>query len=307
MEKYGIVYNSDEMAEVIEQAEKFGKVRAPILIYGETGVGKELVTKALYQNSGGLEKFVTIDCAAFSKELVESELFGHERGAFTGAHTTRIGKFEAANKGMVFLDEVGEIPYVLQQKLLRIVETMEFCRVGSNKTVRTNVSIVTATNKDLKLEIKERRFREDLYYRISSITIFIPPLRSRPADIPVLARTFTDKFISPEAINKLMRYHWPGNVRELKNVISYANHNTDGDKIFETDIRFDSELFIGEKKLALPTLDLERLERVAIIEALRLSNYRQSEAAKLLNISSRAMNYKVQKWGIRHKGWRVFN
>lgn len=306
MKKYGIIYQSAKMAKVIKEIESFARSNAPILIYGETGVGKELVANAVFANSGK-KLLVTIDCTVLPKDLVESELFGHERGAFTGAVSNRVGKFEMANNGIAFLDEIGEIPLNMQQKLLRVLECGEFSRVGSNKSMKTNAAIITATNKDLKNEVNTGNFRQDLYYRISNFVIFVPPLRERPEDIKEIANTLTEKEFTDKAINKICSYRWPGNVRELRNVIIQANHFCKGEKITVNDIKFDYEK--DEDKLysdaTIPTFNLHDLERYVILKALDKTSYVQKDAAFLLGLSPRVLFYKIVQHGITHKSWRV--
>ena len=228
-----IVGESSAMKRVLEMVKKVAHLPTTVLITGESGTGKELIARAIYKNSPRQEKpFVVANCVAFSSNLLESELFGHEKGAFTGANSTRIGRFEIAHNGTLFLDEIGEITLSTQAKLLRVIQEKEFERVGSSTSIKVDTRIVAATNKDLLKEIKENRFREDLFYRINVFTIDIPPLRARIEDIPLLVQHFIRKYnqilnkritsISQEAISLLMDYTFPGNIRELENIIERA-------------------------------------------------------------------------------------
>ncbi|WP_246804139.1 sigma-54 interaction domain-containing protein [Desulfosarcina cetonica] len=229
----GIIGGSDEMKSVFALIEKAAQSDAPIIIFGESGTGKELVARAIHeQGNRRREPYVQLNCAALNEALLESELFGHVKGSFTGAFRDRTGRFEAAHKGDLFLDEIGDIPLSIQIKLLRVLETRQFERVGENRPVAVDVRIITATNRNLLELIDQKRFREDLYFRINVIPIHLPPLRKRRTDIPVLANNFihllklrTDKPIrglTREALNRFMDYRWPGNVREMKSALEYA-------------------------------------------------------------------------------------
>lgn len=231
--KIEIVTNNERMLDLIDFCLHVAKSDAPILIQGETGTGKEMFANLIHNHSNRKDKpFIKINCAAIPETLLESELFGYVKGAFTGAYTDRPGRFELANRGTIFLDEIGEMSPALQAKLLRVLEHMSFERLGSNKTIKVDVRVISATNKDLREEIKRGTFREDLYYRISVIPINIPPLRERKEDIPILINHFLKEFefkgykkidkVDAEALNALINYNWPGNIRELKNVIEYA-------------------------------------------------------------------------------------
>ncbi len=218
----GMISNHPSMKEVFGLIRSLEQSTTPVLIQGETGTGKELVARAIHENSlRRSQRFISVNCGAIAKELIESELFGHEKGAFTGAAFQREGLFELANGGTLFLDEIGELPIELQPKLLRVLESGEIRRVGSSKNIHVNVRIVTATHRNLSLEVREKRFREDLYYRIYALPVTLPALRQRLSDIDLLTRHFLKdlKSIHPKALEKLHMHSWPGNIRELKNVI----------------------------------------------------------------------------------------
>jgi formate hydrogenlyase transcriptional activator len=228
-----IVGNSEPLRRVLQEIETVAPTDSTVLIYGETGTGKELIARALHNlSSRKSNAFVKLNCAAIPTGLLESELFGHEKGAFTGAIAQRVGRFELANRGTIFLDEVGEIPLELQPKLLRVLQEREFERLGSTRTIRTDARLIAATNRDLKTMVEEQRFRSDLYYRLNVFPIRVPSLRERKEDIPQLVRHFVKEFsrrnhrvidtIPAETMQALIRYHWPGNIRELQNVIERA-------------------------------------------------------------------------------------
>ena len=248
-----IIGNSLAIKKVFENIERAVKSQITVSITGETGTGKELIAKAIHYNSKRKEKpFVAVNIAAIPKELIESELFGHEKGSFTGAMQRRIGKFEEAEGGTIFLDEIGEMDISLQAKLLRVLQEKEVTRVGSNQATKLDIRVLVATHRNLQEEVKEKKFREDLYYRLLGLPIHLPPLRERGADIILLAKYFLDQYtkenkiskikISTEAQSKLMQYAFPGNVRELKSVIELAAVLTDGDELRTQDISFSSPL-----------------------------------------------------------------
>jgi len=229
-EEYGILGESVEMREIIEVVEQVAPTDITVLISGESGVGKEVIAKAIHAASSRNKKpLVTVNCGAIPEGIIESELFGHERGSFTGASEQRKGYFELADGGTIFLDEIGELPLAAQVKFLRILENGEYLRVGSSVSRKVNVRVIAATNKDLESEVRHNRFRADLFFRLRSVNIIVPPLRKRPDDIPVLFKSFVDELsaknnikfagISDEAKQVLKEYHWPGNVRELRNVV----------------------------------------------------------------------------------------
>jgi transcriptional regulator with GAF, ATPase, and Fis domain len=289
---------------------------ATVLIQGETGTGKERVAEAIHNASPRRDgPFVRMNCASLPDNLLESELFGHEKGAFTGADQMRIGRFEMANDGTLFLDEVGNMSSSTQAKVLRAIQNQEFERLGGSRTIKTDVRIIAATNVNLDAAIKEGRFREDLYYRLNVVNIPVPPLRERAEDIIPLAEHFLRSFgqelrrkvtgFSPEAVKVLREHRWPGNVRELENTIERAVLMCDGDTIRPADLTLmDREHSVNmTPQLAVDLLNLEALEKAALLEALKRCNWVQKEAAKLLGVSSRVMNYKVHKHGITHDRW----
>lgn len=311
-----IIYGSSEMEEVINTAGRAADSRASILIYGESGTGKELIAKAIHYASPRKNKpLISINCAALNENLLESELFGHERGAFTGADKQRKGRFELADGGTIFLDEVGEIPPSIQVKLLRVLQEREFERVGGNETIRVDVRVISATNRDLESMIKKGTFREDLFYRLNVISIRIPPLRERKSDIPPLINYFITKYakennkevesLSKEAMDALIKYNYPGNVRELENAIERAVIMTRGKIITLDDLPIFMKISNDDSKqsyeLKGETLDkiVENVERQLIAEALVRANNNQSRAAEILGISERNLRYKLKKYGMK--------
>ncbi|MFW5701673.1 MAG: sigma-54 interaction domain-containing protein, partial [Bacteroidota bacterium] len=290
--------------------------KASVLIRGESGTGKELIARAIHQSSDRADRpFVVVNCAAMPDTLFESELFGHEKGAFTSADRQRTGKFEEADGGTLFIDEVGDIPLMIQVKLLRAVQFGEIMRLGSNKVIRPDVRIITATNRNLEKMIREGEFREDLYYRFNVVNIDIPPLRSRRLDIPPLIDRFLEKFagmnkkdvasLSKEARDALMKYDFPGNVRELENIIQRAVVLTREEVITLEDLpdyvkkgnALSGESEIGEISVGDLNEKVEQLERQMIEKALDQTGGNQSKAAELLNISERTLRYKLSKYG----------
>jgi DNA-binding NtrC family response regulator len=313
-----IVGESPQMKEVFRTIEKVARSNATILILGETGVGKELVAEALHRNSGRVDgPFVKMNCAALHANLLESELFGHERGAFTGADRQRIGRFELANEGTLFLDEIGSMSLATQAKVLRVLQEREFERLGGSRTVKVDVRMIAATNANLEEAIRLGNFREDLYYRVNVVNLTIPPLRERKQDIVPLARYFINKFsaelkkdlkgMTPSVVRALQRHTWPGNIRELENAIERAVLMCDTETLHVEDLNLQSQHASNVTSLNLrlpPTgIELEELEKQAILEALRINNWVQKEAAKFLGISSRVMNYKVAKYEIKNPRW----
>jgi DNA-binding NtrC family response regulator len=316
-----IVGESPQMKEVFRTIEKVARSNATVLVLGETGVGKELVAEALHRNSSRSDRpFVKMNCAALHESLLESELFGHERGAFTGADRQRTGRFELANEGTLFLDEIGNMTPSTQTKVLRVLQEREFERLGGSRTVKVDVRLVAATNKDLEGAIKRGEFREDLYYRLNVVSVSVPPLRERKEDIVPLASHFIDRFarelkkdvrgLEPAAVRALKRHTWPGNIRELENTIERAVLMAESRFLQEDDLNLavagrtpaDN---VASLNLRLPPtgIALDELERQAILEALRISNWVQKDAAKFLGISSRVMNYKVAKYEIKNTRW----
>ncbi len=311
-----IVGKSKPMQAVFDIIQRVARTKATVLITGESGTGKELTAKAIHFNSPRREKpFVAVSCAALTETLLESELFGHEKGAFTGAIAMRKGRFELADGGTLFLDEIGEVPNSIQVKLLRALEEMAFERVGGSKTITVDVRLIAATNKDLKREAEQHRFREDLFYRLNVVNISLPPLKDRSDDIPLLGAYFLDKYsrqgnrgemtISPEAMRFLCNHRWPGNVREFEHAIERAVLLSKGNKITLNDLPRD---LVGFPDLEIP-LDWERLsslpetldaiEKRLIEKALSMSNNVQSRAANLLGIPRANLQYRLKKHNIQ--------
>lgn len=314
--KDSLIGNSLAMQEVYKQIGRVAQSDATVLITGETGTGKELIASILHKSSsfsGG--QLVKVNCAALPETLLESELFGHEKGAFTGAIGQRKGRFEMANKGTIFLDEIGEMTLSTQKKLLRVLQEREFERVGGSLTVKIDTRMIAATNKILTQEVEAGRFREDLYYRLNVISIYLPPLRDREGDIPLLVEHFVEKNrfrpgsppsrVSQGALDKLESYDWPGNVRELENVIQRATVLSQGGVISENHIHFAGTdgrrlIDIGERVrrgIDLPEM-LEEIERTAIEEALSTTDGERKEAASLLGISLTEMNKRAKVFNL---------
>ncbi len=307
-----IIYRSEKMKNLIETLPKIAESNSNVLITGESGVGKELIANALHRLSQRANReFVTINCAAFPEGLLESELFGHMKGAFTDAHYNKQGLFEIADGGTIFLDEVGDMPLSLQAKLLRVIENGTFRRVGGVTDIKVDVRIISATNKDLKKEIEEGRFREDLYYRLNVIPVHIPPLRERRDDIPLLAEHFVNKYhpgkrLSEEAMNALKNYSWKGNVRELENVIERVCLLSKSDEISLQDL--PPEIIMDTKErpivpeLTSSGINLDKLvediEKQYIIKALKMTQNTKVDAAKLLGLSFRSFRYRLKKYNI---------
>ena len=312
-----LVGKTESMREVFNRVSMIAERDTTILITGESGTGKELIAREIHRRSKrATGPFIAINCAAIPETLIESELFGHEKGAFTNAIESRIGHFELANGGTLFLDEIGELSLAVQVKLLRFLQEQEFFRVGRSKPTKVDVRIVAATNRTLEDLIKEKRFRQDLYYRINVIGVNLPPLRDRFEDIPVLVEHFVDKFapsydgrrlvFSKEALDVLVEYNWPGNVRELENVIESLMALTAGQEItpeFLPRKLANSSAPLAPKGVVFQgSLKFEEAERLfeseMIIKALRKTNYVQTRAAELLGISRRILKYKMDKLGI---------
>jgi DNA-binding NtrC family response regulator len=315
LDEGGLIAESRGMKEILSVIRKVAPTPATILITGETGTGKELLATLVHFGSPRAKgPFVKVNCAALHENLLESELFGHERGAFTGAEKLRIGRFEQADKGTIFLDEIGDMSPTTQAKVLRVLQEQEFERLGSSgKSVKVDVRVVTATNRDLRDEVKEGRFRQDLYFRLNVVNLRIPPLRERPDDILPLARFFLNRYavdfkkrvsgFSPEAIEKIRQYVWPGNVRELQNAIERAVLLSDEETIGAHNLTQEGRIE-GEEVPAVDTMNLEELERGAIERALRLSRGVQKEAAKLMGVTPRVLNYKIAVMKIDWKSFR---
>lgn len=306
-----IIGQSNAMKQVYWLIEQVADSNATVLIRGESGTGKDLVAHAIHYLSPRANKpFIKVNCTALPDTLLESELFGHERGAFTGAIERKIGRFERAHSGTIFLDEIGDFPVNLQVKLLRIIQFKEFERLGGNETLKTNVRIIVATNKNLEKEIEEGIFREDLYYRINVFPIYLPPLRERKDDIMQLADHFLEKYaaenkkkitrISTPAIDMLTSYHWPGNIRELENCIERAVLLCDGDVVRSEHLPPSLQM-IRKGQLVAPQSMAEIItnkEKELIIDALKKSFGKQRQAAAELGITERILGYKIKKYGI---------
>jgi len=311
-----IVSTSHAMEEVLNLAGRVASSNATVLLRGESGTGKELVAKAIHYHSPRANfPMVKVNCAALPETLLESELFGHEKGAFTGATARRVGRFEAADKGTLFLDEIGELTPGMQVKLLRVLQEHEFERLGGNQTIKTDVRVIAATNRDIEKAIREEKFREDLYYRLNVVSIVIPPLRERKEDVPGLLDHFLKKYgaenrkeisgISAEVRDLLLRYAYPGNVRELENIIERAVVLSKKGVVTVADLPLHVRNTTTEGRLAAPQLKgslnetIDTVERGLIIEALKESGGIQTRASERLGISERVLRYKLKKYKIR--------
>lgn len=309
-EKEEIIGKSKTMKEIFKTIGLFSENRVTILIEGETGTGKELIARIIHFH--GLNKdepFLAINCCAIMGTLLESELFGHEKGAFTGAISTKHGKFELAGDGTIFLDEVTEIPFELQAKLLRFLQEKEFERVGGEKTLKSNARIIAATNRDIWQMVKTGKFREDLYYRLSVATLKVPPLRERKSDIPLLIEYLLKKInselctnikrVEEGAVRKMMEYDWPGNVRELENVFIRTAIETPGEVILEehiTPLLGTEEIIKGGD--GFPTFNLKEMEKEHIVKVLNFTHWHYGKACKLLGISRPTLRQKLKKYGV---------
>ncbi len=304
-----IVGKSDRMQEVFESVYRVAPSRASVLLRGESGTGKELIAKAIhYMSPRSKETFVKFNCASIPEGLLESELFGHEKGAFTGAITQRKGKFELANGGTIFLDEIGDLPITLQPKILRVLQEREFERVGGEKTLKADVRLIAATSRNLEEFVSSGRFREDLYYRLNVVPVFLPPLRERKEDIPLLVEHFLKHFneenrrkvsFLPESLRILIDYNWPGNVRELENTIERLVVMSGKDTIKPSDLPLNLKV-PGPQEMPKGMLKtgIEDIERSMIIDALKNTGGVQAKAAKMLGLTPRQIGYKVKKYGI---------
>ena len=328
--RFGLIGESAEMSEIYDAIDKVADTRSTVLITGESGTGKELVAKALHEQSGRKDKpFIKINCAAIPKNLMESEMFGYEKGAFTGANTSKPGRFELADGGTLFLDEIGEIPVEMQVKLLRAIQESEFERVGGIKTLKVDVRLITATNRDLEKEVKEGNFREDLYYRLNVVPLKLPPLRERKGDIPLLVRHIIGKFndehkktiegVADEALGLLCERSWPGNIRELENVLERTILFCSGSRIEASDLpveqsgetpRVDtggeaatvSESLTGDTSLKeIVRAKTSEVEKELITQALDETGGNVTQAAKLLKISRKSLQMKMKDFGLRDR------
>src|SRR5579871_3128649 len=307
-----IVARSAKMQEVLATVERVAATNSTVLLGGESGVGKDLIARAIHEKSRRASgPFVKINSTAIPENLLESELFGFERGAFTGAAASKPGKFELADKGTLFLDEIGDVPPATQVKLLRVLQEREFERLGGTKTIKVDVRLIGATNRDLREALEQGTFREDLYYRLNVVPIDIAPLRERKEDIPDLVNLFISRFagdsgkiiegITPEAMQTLVVYHWPGNVRELQNVIERACALSKGPMLESADVHLDvraSKAGNGATGFLPDGMTLEQWEDEMVKEALRRANGNKSQAARLLGLSRNALRYRLSKIGI---------
>jgi DNA-binding NtrC family response regulator len=315
-----IIGDSPALKKVLSTVKKVAFSNASILIEGETGTGKELIAGAVHYNSPRSEKpFIKVNCAALQDTLLESELFGHEKGAFTGADKQRIGRFEQANFGTIFLDEIADMSPSTQAKVLRVLQEQEFERVGGTKTIKVDVRVISASNKDLREEIATKRFRDDLYYRLNVVNLYIPPLRERREDILPLARYFLRRFsgemskklagFTPEVEGILRDYAWPGNIRELRNSLERAVLLSEKEWIRPDDLSLhgpeNGDPLNNMDRIHMPEggIPLVEMEKKLILEALEKANWVQKEAARFLGVSRRVMHYKIQKYGIRNPNW----
>jgi DNA-binding NtrC family response regulator len=305
-----IVGRSPAMQEVFATITRVAPTRATVLLAGESGVGKDLIARAIHFHSPRKDKpFVKINCTALPENLMESELFGYEKGAFTGAVTSKPGKFEQADTGTVMLDEIGDVPPAIQVKLLRVLQEREIERLGSNKTRQIDVRIVAATNVDLRVALENGSFREDLYYRLNVVPLNIPPLRQRKVDIPFLADHFARKVgkelgracaISRDALDRLMEYDWPGNVRELENTIERSMVLCAGDVLAGDEVRLDTARTKAQltSRFLPDGMKLDMYEQSIIREALRRAGGNKSQAARLLGITRNALRYRLSQMGM---------
>jgi len=311
-----VVARSVKMQEVLATVERVAPTNSTVLLGGESGVGKDLIARAIHEKSRRASgPFIKINSTAIPENLLESELFGYEKGAFTGASASKPGKFELADKGTLFLDEIGDVPPAIQVKLLRVLQEREFERLGGTRTVKVDVRLIAATNRDLREALEQGTFREDLYYRLNVVPIDIAPLRQRKEDIPDLVNLFVARFagdsgkqvksISPEAMQILVNYHWPGNVRELQNIIERACALAKGTVIEPEDIHLDvrpAKAANGASGFLPEGITLEHWEDEMIREALRRANGNKSQAARLLGLSRNALRYRLSKIGIADEG-----
>jgi DNA-binding NtrC family response regulator len=321
IDRYGIIGSSDRITEIFETIKRVAPTTTTILITGETGTGKELIARAIHRNSPRKNNpFIKINCAAIPESLMESELFGYEKGAFTGAVTKKQGRFELAHKGTLFLDEVGELPKDMQVKLLQVIQEQEFERVGGLQTIKVDVRLITATNRNLLQDVKDGRFREDLYYRLNVIPAHLPSLRERKEDIPVLVNFFIEKFnkkldksvkyIDEKVTNLLIQYAWPGNIRELENLVERMILMARGDTIvfadlpseLKTAIESDSTGQSGIRQKPFKDImknHMEDIEKQVIISVLEECGNNVTRAAKQLGLSRKGLQLKMMKYKLR--------
>jgi two-component system response regulator AtoC len=313
-----IIGRSEKIADVAQMVQKVAPTKTTVILFGESGTGKELFARAIHNLSNRQSyPFVPINCAAIPRDLLESELFGHEKGSFTGADAKKLGKFELADKGTIFLDEVGDMDLAIQSKLLRAIEDGEIERIGAGKTIKVDVRIVAASNKDIEKAVEDKKFREDLYYRLNVFPIKIPPLRERRDDIPLLVEYFINKYcleiktslksVSKEALSMLINYHWKGNVRELENAIERAVILCDGDIITPEHFVLNKQSVFGSAKESISmdgTLEnvakeaLRIAETQRIVIALKETRGNKSKAAEILRVSYKTLLTKIKEYGI---------
>jgi DNA-binding NtrC family response regulator len=306
----GIIGAHPAMQVLFNRVIQAARSKATVLLHGETGSGKELIASAIHTNSRRKQgPFVRVNCASLADGVLESELFGHEKGSFTGAQGTRKGRFEQADGGTLFLDEISEVPAPVQVKLLRFLQERELERVGGNETIRVDVRVVAATNRDLRVMVEDGKFREDLYYRLNVVRIDMPPLRARPSDVPLLAEHFLLRFadeneadvqgFSEEAMQLMLGYPWPGNVRELMNVVEQAVVLAGGPLIEASDLPLRSVHRPQDAlPLMVPGVTLAEVERYVIMKTLESVDGSRNRAAEILGISRRTLQYRLQEWGI---------
>jgi len=312
-----IIGRSEAMVNLLETVAMVAPTEAAVLIAGESGTGKELLATAIHRNSPRRDApFIKVNCAAITETLLESELFGHEKGAFTGADRRKEGRFALAHKGSIFLDEISEMSVAMQAKLLRVLQEKEIQRVGGEQVLKVDVRVIAATNRDLKAQIEQGAFREDLYYRLNVVTLPVPALRERRDDIPLLAQYFLDRFaeknrkkmkgFSPQAMDRIMRYEWPGNVRELMNALERCVILSRGEYVSETDLplSIQSDLHPTEDQAPIETettpveLSLEEVEKKTVLATLEASKGNKSETARRLGITRRTLHKKLKKYGV---------
>jgi len=298
------------MKEVFEAVHRVADSKATVILYGESGTGKELIAKSIhYMSPRAKESFVKFNCASIPEGLLESELFGHEKGAFTGAVNVRKGRFELAHSGTILLDEVGDLPLNLQPKILRVLQEREFERVGGEKTIKVDVRLIAATSRNLEELVAKNKFREDLFYRLNVVPILMPALRERKEDIPLLVEFFLRRFneenhkavsISPEALRVLMEYTWAGNVRELENTMERLVVMSGRDTIKPADLPINLKLPSPEEILQKESLraGIEDIEKSSILDALDKTGWIQAKAARIIGLTPRQIGYKMKKYGL---------
>lgn len=305
-----IIGTSDKMKEVFESVHRVANSKATVILYGESGTGKELIAKSIhYMSPRSKAAFIKFNCASIPEGLLESELFGHEKGAFTGAVNVRKGRFELANGGTILLDEVGDLPLNLQPKILRVLQEREFERVGGEKTIKVDVRLIAATSRNLEELVTKGKFREDLFYRLNVVPIFMPALRERKEDVPLLVEFFLRRFneennknvsLSPEALKVLIEYAWPGNVRELENTMERLVVMSGRDSIKPSDLPINMKLPSPEEVMQRESLraGIEDIEKSSILDALEKTGWVQAKAARMIGLTPRQIGYKMKKYGL---------